>query len=220
MVMVIMSSFQNLRMIYAPTFITNILLILSILLFQNGFRSWKCRFFIFFALSLSLFLPLVTPSIREQYHSQRCLESSMSGVQTSKERNGEEVCGVSYCSTFHMMEWIKCNHLTDRWKQFKSISTLAEYELGNSLFCYSVLFGLRFTIFTTWQTFSIGYYFCCPPLPSSPHPPKNHLHTNSRSGLWTSCNRPLVALPRLAGFISDGERERERAEIIRVLQAS
>lgn len=35
---------------------------------------------------------------------------------------------------FQMMEWIKCNHLTDRWQQFKSIPTMPEYELGNLLF--------------------------------------------------------------------------------------
>lgn len=42
-----------------------------------------------------------------------------------------------FCAVFHLMERIKCNHLTDRWQQFKSISTLSEYELGNLLFCYS-----------------------------------------------------------------------------------
>lgn len=87
------------------------------------------------------------------YSSQRYFESSCCCCYYLR---GTHANGKS----IYMTECIKCNHLTDRWEQFKSIPTLTAYELGNLLFCYSALSRLLFTIFSTWKTFSIGYFFC------------------------------------------------------------
>lgn len=108
-----------------------------------------------------------------------------------------------------MMEWIKCNHLTDRWEQFKSIPTLTEYELGNLLFCYSVLFFALSSLFsTTWKNFFYRLFLlCCPS--KSPHPPNKH-------HLLTKKVHTLFALFQLVEAIS----ERESEKIIRILHAS
>lgn len=58
-----------------------------------------------------------------------------------------------------MTEWIKCNHLTDRWKQFKSIPTLTEYELGNLLFYYSFFCSSSFHYLPHTKNFSHRIFF-------------------------------------------------------------
>lgn len=111
-------------MIYASAFITNILLILSILLFRNGILEFDIQIYSALMLSLSP-PPIILPIF-----------------------NVGAFAVVYFVLAPHISlhisddERIKCIHLTDRWEQFKSIPTLSEYELGTLLFVLCLLYSM------------------------------------------------------------------------------
>lgn len=124
------------RMIYASAFITNILLILSILYTISKWilQVWNSDLFGFSVHSphstiLPIFVVLIQTAIAIAItiYAICCFPIVL-----------YIVCFACAEILPHIFddERIKCIHLTDIWKQFKSIPTLSEYELGTLLFVF------------------------------------------------------------------------------------
>lgn len=91
------------------------------------------------SIAVAAVVVFISQLLSSAVHSSALLWIKMLLLLSSVERGcaSKKILKYIFCAVFHLMERIKCNHLTDRWQQFKSISTLSEYELGNLLFCYS-----------------------------------------------------------------------------------